>query len=53
MDLHTTFPPSLYIAHPSELLRAGFSSIATEAGIVVVGKNGPAYSFRLPVPAAR
>jgi thiol:disulfide interchange protein DsbD len=23
------------------------------AGIVVVGKNGPAYSFRLPVPAAR
>ena len=23
------------------------------AGIVVVGKNGPAYSFRLPVPAAQ
>jgi DsbC/DsbD-like thiol-disulfide interchange protein len=23
------------------------------SGIVVVGKNGPAYSFRLPVPAAR
>lgn len=23
------------------------------AGIVVVGKNGPAYSFRLPVPVAR
>lgn len=37
-----------------ELLRESTLGKPLEiAGIVVVGKNGPAYSFRLPVPAAR
>lgn len=53
MDLHTTFPPSLYIAHPSELLRAGFSSIATEAGIVVVGTSGSARETLEAIQAKR
>lgn len=53
MDLHTTPPPSLYIAHPSELIRAGYSSIAVEAGMVVVGTNGSAREALEGIQATR